>query len=360
MRKASSRNYLSALLGSLTLVLGTCVVINATVDPLQYFRKPSFYTPYFTMRERYRNPGLARNYEHRIVVTGTSTSENFYPSEVERRFGGPVIKLSVSGGTGYEQRLAVEIALQAGGVKRVIWGADYFAFCHEPREVSPFIGEFPYYLYKKPSIGLYKYLVSISTLKYTAIALSRSMTNNPRHLDLLNTWDRKSVFGCEPVLTRFLDPETVREGERRIIEDQVSYEPETIRANFEENVLALVRRFPGVVFDLVLPPYSGLRNTWTKTFLPQDYAAEIYFREFLFQRIAEYPNMRLHDFQLDPGIVMDLSNYKDMAHFSKRISDLILDAIVSGEYQVHEDSVDRVGLDSVLMEPSADLCRYVR
>ena len=54
---------------------------NFTVDPLQFYRPASFYEPYYSMQQRYQNPGLARNFPYDTVIIGASMSENFVPSQ---------------------------------------------------------------------------------------------------------------------------------------------------------------------------------------------------------------------------------------------------------------------------------------
>lgn len=96
------------------------------IDPLQVYRAAS-YPPMFSEEERFQNPGLAKNYEYDTIIIGSSMTQNFVPSDVDRVFGGKTLKLSIEGSTAHEQYLTAKLALSTGQVKRVIWGLDYFA-----------------------------------------------------------------------------------------------------------------------------------------------------------------------------------------------------------------------------------------
>lgn len=114
----------AVLVGGLTYVL----------DPLQYYRKSTWYSPVFTSEQRYQNPGLVRNYSYDTIILGTSMTENFLPSVVGEALGGQAIKLSMRGSTADEQYKIASLALETGKVKKVLWGLDYFALKDLMRE----------------------------------------------------------------------------------------------------------------------------------------------------------------------------------------------------------------------------------
>jgi len=117
------RRFLLTFLGTVVLLLGTAAAFNFVVDPFQFFCKPFLYRPaYFAGFQRYQNVGLARNYRYDTVIIGSSVTENFYPSDVNRALHVNALKLSISGSTAHEQALILTQAISNGQVKNVLWG----------------------------------------------------------------------------------------------------------------------------------------------------------------------------------------------------------------------------------------------
>lgn len=133
------RAYFIALLGAAIAIPGG---INYVIDPWQYFRK-SFYSADLSNNARYQSPGLARHYAYDAVILGSSQTANFYPAELKERLGVSALRLSIPGGTPYEQRRLLEIALGRGTLKHVLWGIDAENFFGPVDRVYTGSGLFP-------------------------------------------------------------------------------------------------------------------------------------------------------------------------------------------------------------------------
>ena len=152
--------------GLLFVLMTACIcAVNYIVDPLQFYRQATWYAPIFSQEQRYQNPSLARNWEYNTMILGTSMTENFVPSYVDATFGDgtKTIKLSISGSSLYEERLAGEVALRTGQVERIIWGLDYASFRGGKELLHEEYGPFPLYLYDENPLNDIQYLFNLST-----------------------------------------------------------------------------------------------------------------------------------------------------------------------------------------------------
>ncbi len=335
------RDHFRTLLCTYALTIAgivACVAgFNYGVDPLQYYRIPSFYKPvYFSSIQRYQNAGLARTHKYDTVVVGSSLMENFLPSYVDRSWAVRSLKLAISGSTAHEQFLVLRQALRTGQVKRVIWGLDAPVFFREWNAVRDDQAPFPYYMYRRPAIANVEYLFSLDTLRFSLAALRG---RGEPDLDKVDSWHAAARYGqgevqkswkhgCSAFLGN-LDGDALS-----VPKNQLAQMGESI----ERNILSLVRAYPGVTFDLLFPPVSVLAYRPLKTgWLPFVVA----FDREIERRLSDEPNVRVFDFQVDTVITHDLALYKDPIHFHQSVSEHIVDSIGSGSFRVLKGEMER-------------------
>lgn len=79
--------------------IGGIIAAVALVDPFEVYHKATAFIPPITNgTQNYSNAGIAKNYEYDSVVIGSSMTENFTPSQLDRLFGGQFVKLPINGG----------------------------------------------------------------------------------------------------------------------------------------------------------------------------------------------------------------------------------------------------------------------
>ncbi len=249
--------FLVTFLGVVVLLLGTVAAFNFVVDPFQFFRKPFLYRPaYFPGFQRYQNVGLARNYHYDTVIIGSSVTENFYPSYVNRVLHVNALKLSISGSTAHEQALILTQAIRSGQVRNVLWAIEAGSFSFGPKGVRDDQSPFPYYMYRWPGFLNVEYLLAVETIR-NSIAVLKGY--GERDLEALETWDGRLTFSiphvvkawngsCEHFTRKFPpavglpDPLRLRDMEQSI----------------EDNLIRVIRTNPSITFWLFFPPYSIL------------------------------------------------------------------------------------------------------
>ena len=108
-------------------------------------------------------------------------------------------------------------------------------------------------------------------------------------------------------------------------------------ASFEANLLPLLRAHPEVRFSLVYPPWSAL--VWEDFRQRDQVEVSLAFKRGVFDAVHDLPNVALYDFQARSDWVTNLDNYKDIYHFSPRISREMIEAIAKGNFRVTQDTL---------------------
>lgn len=318
-------SYLKCYAISTICLITAFATFNGIVDPIQFYKK-SFYPPIYLDNQRYQNPGLIKNYPFDTIILGTSHTENFMPSEIERKYGAQVLKLSMRGSTAYEQALALEKALQTGKVQRVIWGLEYNAFAGESDRVrhDKAGGEFPYYLYQEKWYTPFRYLVSWDTFTHSLKALQGK---GHTELETLNTWFQDYEFGADKVLNVW------QKAQVSLPQDDDTPIP-TIDFSVQKHLLKFVQDNPNVEFYFFFPPYSILSHVFDYQYCNAKFEKRQYFKQKVIDALLDCKNCELYDFQMLKEITHNLNNYTDLTHYSKGISDYIIDSIFSAQHQV--------------------------
>ncbi|MBU5445289.1 copper amine oxidase N-terminal domain-containing protein [Paenibacillus sp. MSJ-34] len=319
---------------SLTILICAVTYI---FDPLQFYRKATFYTPVFSTEERYQNPGLAKNYDYDTIIIGTSMTQNFVPSYVDRVLGGKTMKLSMEGSTANEHYLIAKRAIATGKVKRVLWGLDYFSLKAPNKQDQE---SFPYYLYDDNPWNDIHYLFNISTAETAATSVAKQLLSKEaaNDLDMLNNWDRYAKYGQDQVL------ENWRNARNTEFSFQTNEEPlDFIKNTFETNIISLIEQHPEIEFIVYYPPYTILRHQLWSQINEQRYENQLEMKKYMFERFHAFPNVKLYDFQADSDITYNLNAYKDLSHHSQAINETIIDSIARDDekYRVTPQNIDR-------------------
>jgi hypothetical protein len=321
------------------MALGGPILLTYFVDPLQVFRKAS-YNPLLSANERYQNPGLIRHYPYNAIIIGTSMSENFRPSYVDRRLGGHALKVPIRGSTAHEQFLTARLALTTDKVKRVIWGIDHWMCSGSPETVGMSKSPFPAFLYREDPFPYVQYLFNISTfIDSLKVVLTRRLWEPPdtSALERLYAWDHTVVFSRERAIQDL--KMSMAQNARSLGLSPTFYGLDTMTANFAVNVLSIVDEFPHVEFVIFFPPYSILQFKYYEWQNPDLLDRLFAFRALMIRELLPRRNVILFSFDDVPAVTHNLDNYKDMAHYRVEVNEYMIDSMAIGRHRVTlEDS----------------------
>ncbi len=304
------------LLGAFLLT----VLVVYVVDPYFHFHKPFEFIHYRLYDERYINDGINRHFDYDAIITGTSMSQNFKPSEVDALFGTNCIKQSFSGAGYMELSQNLERALQRNDkLKTVIWTMDYNALIRE-KDWSAY-DEYPTYLYDDKVFNDVAYIFNKSVWYHGVLTnVVKTVTGeSSTSFDEYSSWDKET--GLEYILRAYdrndvaLDLPSELTGQ----EEQMVYE------NVKTNMVELVTRYPDTTFYIFYTPYSicywdelSQTNTMVRQLQAERIATEL---------LLECPNVKLYNFYDRYDVITDLDNYRDKEHYGAWINSQILEWI---------------------------------
>ena len=327
--------YIAGSIVGAVLLLGAAGALNFVVDPFQQYREPTHYhARFFRSFQRHENPGIARNYAYDRAVVGSSFFENISGSEVDAAFGaGRTMNLCMSAMSAYDERKLIEVILRRGTVKQVITNVDYNMFSG-PVDRSGFPGKLPLYLYDETHWNDYPYLLSILTLRKSLDIVGRRPAVGQRiDRDKPWYWADEETFGAKNVIER-LDFDDLNKHFK-----QPPRGIEGMMASFEANFVPVVAAHPETTFYFVWPPHSIL--VWVDFRERRQLDLSMDFKKRFFEAMSKYPNARIYDFQDRADIINNLEDYRDIYHFSPKISTLIVREIAQDKDRVTAANVDQ-------------------
>lgn len=305
------------------------------VDPLQYFHKSSKSVHY--TQERFQNPGFIKNYDYDTIIVGSSMTQNFLPSEVNQVFNGKTIKLSIAGSSSKELYYLTNLALsQENKVKNVLYGIDLDSILNAS-DFTQSVDQFPVYLYDKNPFNDLQYLLNKKFIS-DSWGILRGNENPeylPLDLELVYSWGQYVTYGTEKVLENY---------KQSYLNNKHLYSEVMMKNaadNLQFNIIELVRNNPNVKFVFFYSPYSIVYfSHWYNTD-PAYLQLLTEVKEEYFNELKKYNNVELYDFSSLSDLTLNLSNYKDVVHYSDSINSFILQSIKNKDYIVTDQNLQK-------------------
>jgi hypothetical protein len=320
------------------------VSLNFIIDPYQQFRPARLYNVYFEQQEgRYLNAGIAKSYDYKSVVLGTSHSANFRLSELrEKILLRQPIKLIIPGSSAYEQNITLATVFENREIEAVFYAIEQSAFQADATGFRRSWIDFPMYLYEESARNRIRYLASLDTF-FEGIDAVRKSILNPGDLqysfERMYEWQhvKEKEFTRQGLLAEWKNQTENKKLKRPVygLDDTID--------SFNSNILIHLQRHPDTDFIIFHPPYSILRYKLMD--MRGILADHLKFKEYIYSVTRDLDNVTLYDFQAEREITHDLANYKDLTHYHQRINSWMLDQIAAGRYRVDDASVGRYNSD---------------
>lgn len=318
--------YLFLLLG-----IGT---MTAVIDACFHYHKPFPGIQYLINDERYQNNGIVKHFDYDAIITGTSLTENFKTSELDKLFGVNAVKVPFSGASFKEINDNLLIAVQYNSdIKMIVRCLDY-SVLSAPADAMRYEEEkYPRYLYDDILYNDVSYLFNKDILlkeTWNAIA-STFRGETTTDFDAYANWQDKCVFGKEAVDAAYVRHEKYSETVSFTEED---YQNTT--ENITKNVIDLVKEHPEIEFYLFFSPYS----IYYWDYLNQNGRLEWQFgmEEYAIELLLEYDNIHLFSFETEYEMICNLDNYKDPHHYSEDINSQILIWMKEGKHELAKEN----------------------
>lgn len=308
--------------------LAACAAVVFWVDPYFHYRAPRGEFAYFLDNQRSQNDGIVRHFDYDALVTGSSMTENFRASDVERLWGWRTVKVPFSGASFRETSRLVQAAGAARpGLKLAIVGVDYNKLLIRWDWMREDLGSFPDYLYDDNPLTDIKYLLNLDAITKAFRGLW-GPAGRITSFDAYSAWHTdKTKYGAAAGLRRTTPEEvTVMHSQQPFTEEDARRVEETVARNF----VPMARAVQELV--LFITPYSQMRlEVWRRQGrLEKQRAARKAFAE----AVLKIPNVRLFCFEDKVEVTGNPDNYSDLDHYGPWVSRQILEWIRAGVGEV--------------------------
>ncbi len=303
-------------------------------DPFFHYHAP-FEQQRYTIRksdERYCNDGIARNFSYNAMITGTSMSENFKPSELDQLFGVTSVKVPFSGASYLEIDQFIKRAIEyQPDLKLIVRNLD-LGYIWNDKDYWGYEG-YPDYLYDDNVWNDVQYIFNKDTLLLHSIPVAlQTILNEPSTtMDEYASWNDLNTFGKDVVLSQYNRREEIAPSQAFTDKDR-----EHIRAMIEQNVLQTVAENPDIQFYLFFPQNSIIY--WDSLHREGTLERQIAALELAANMMLEYDNIHLYSFVSDFETVCDLNNYKDHAHYNEKTNSKILQCMKNEEFLLTKEN----------------------
>ena len=102
MNQQTAKKWFIKCILTLVISLTFIALLVIIVDPYFHYHKPFSFLSYRLYEERYTNDGISRHFDFDAMITGSSITQNFKPSEMDALFHANTVKESFSG-AGYQE-----------------------------------------------------------------------------------------------------------------------------------------------------------------------------------------------------------------------------------------------------------------
>ena len=315
------------------MLLGLFVVL---VDPYFHYHKPFKNIVYTLDNERYQNDGIVKHFDYDAIITGTSMTENFRTSELDKLFDVNSIKVSYSGASFREINDNLIAATNNNkNIKLIVRCLDLYRINSDKDELSYDEIDYPTYLYDNNIFNDVEYLLNKDII-FTSIDYINNTINNESSttFDDYASWYNYPgvVFSKENVDSQYI--RSKKEKMQTITDDDYK----RIYGNIKQNVTDLADKYPDIDFYLFYPPYSIYY--WDNANQEGNLNMILDCIEYATKIMLEHKNIHIYSFLDEYDIINNLDNYKDSRHYSDKINSLMLQKIRNNEDIITKDNFE--------------------
>ena len=320
------------------------------VDPFFHYRAPKTEEYYYPLNnERSQNNGILKRFEYDALITGTSMTQNFRPSEMDQLFGVHAIKVPFALASLKEINDNIAVALENNPELKVVIRAVESSFLTQDKDKMTSIN-YPTYLYDKNPFNDINYLLNGDVIFNRVLPMIADRKRDGfvpgiTPFDDYSTW--QNPCGVNEAT---YDGIVIKEAGNpvHLTEDEKT----TVKDNVQQNIIDLAIQYPQVVFNYYFPPFSAVwmqfrvdDGTLYKTIEAEKIAAEM---------MLQCPNIQMFFFDNKTDIITDMNNYSDSHHYAPWINSMILKWISENEGRLTEDNYETELSKALLFYTSFD------
>ncbi|NKE06814.1 hypothetical protein [Mesobacillus selenatarsenatis] len=304
------------------LLAGIIAVFIYIVDPLFYYREQSLYRPQYLATERYQMPGLLKNREYETLFTSTSMGRNFVESHADEKMKTVSFNGALPASTAREQAMVADLAIRHQDLKTIIWEINYYSFAEEPDwTLEPEKNTFPHFLYDDSKWNDIKYLFNSYSFEVMYDNILANKEGDERKRDVETLYKFGGGVPPQSIESMAAKLDGLEQSSQLPKYEHVEY----MMKSFEANVIPLVKNNPDIKFKLFYAPYPIVNHVSFYRKNPQYLEERAKFKEAVYEKLSQYDNVQLYDFQTESSITYVAKNYMDSVHYYRYINDWMID-----------------------------------
>lgn len=337
MKRISNKRWIYFVVLSVSVILTMCIVLVITIDPYLHYRKPLRELKYSLTvgNAKYINDGIIRQFDYNAIITGTSMTENFKPSEFDEFFSVCSVKIPLSGATYKDINDNCKRALERNpNTEIVLRGLDLSVLVYD-KDKGKYNDQLVY-LYDDVLINDVGYCLNKMTILegcFQNVILHSLVSDETFSLDTYTCWDFEAVYGKQNVLSGYERPEKVPCTVELSDEEKI-----IIKDNIRQNVTDLVKSYPETKFIMFFTPYSIC--WWDSLNQEEKIKWEVEAQRIAIEEMLSCPNVELYSFCNNFNMICNLDNYKDEGHYRGSINSSILHWIARKQYRLTESNYE--------------------
>ena len=316
----SSSKWILSFVGFFVFILAAVGVFMVAIDPYFHYHAPLEGIGYTLDNERYQNNGIVKHFEYDAVITGSSMTECFRPSELDTLFGVNAIKVPYSGGSYREVNETLQVATEYNSdIKMVVRCLDAMRFFDDKDYLD--YSDYPTYLYDDKWLNDVNYLFNKEILLVAVQNVLGFNSSGKIELsfdDYVN-WNNHYSYGFDAVMANY-NRDSMIPAEEMVAITEEDYA--ILEANIEQNVLELAKAHPEIEFYIYVSPYSiYCMDYWYRLgTIEKQLLAE----KRVIELLLTCENINVFSFNTQYDVICDANNYRDVAHHTADINSQIL------------------------------------
>jgi hypothetical protein len=317
---------------------GALILFSYFGDPCNIY---GFRNTYQACSPRYFQAGRIRrhlyeNSDFETLSIGSSVSENFLASEIEKYLGWKkTMRLYIPGYYIKELDSALRYALESGKIRKVLWGLD--ALRYETRDGVYLTGtSFPYELYNTSIWDDFQHLTSFSNLRMFYYGHSEKRIRD-KHYPRTGENEDFDFWADSPFSFAFAHNFTSNAPQQP---KPPLWNPENREFPYvDAYIVSLAEQYPDVEFYLFFPPYAYVYPNLP--LLADVYDDYLDMRSYLVKRTAGRPNVKVFDFLNLEEITGNMAYYRDIGHYQPNINTAMLKLMGQERGRLTPENIDR-------------------
>nr|MCR5278312.1 hypothetical protein [Lachnospiraceae bacterium] len=329
---------------ALTLIIFPIFVLvaigtfTAVIDPYFHYHAPLQGLGYILEDERYQNDGIARHFDYDAMIAGTSMTENFKTSTLDSLFGTHSVKTPFSGGSYYEVNNIIKVGIKNNPkLKTVIRGLDYGRIIEDKNHTDYDPETYPNYLYDDNITNDLSYILNKNAL---FMALQDVLGFNSEgkleiDFDKYANWTPYYPIGRDAVNANYDRASLSYVGTQyHLTEEEII----TVKENVSQNIVETVEANPDIDFYLFITPYNiyYMDFYYVRGMMLKQLEAE----RMMIEAIVGYENVHLYSFFTDTELILNIDEFRDIGHYSEKVSEEILRWMKEGKGLITKDNYE--------------------